>query len=96
MIDPSTLDPNRVYKVRHTFEKDGQNLGHHVSDLQVDDGVVYIVCEWLRTHEGEVPCHRIPLDPRRLHNLGWADADLLYELPVPWPKELPYDRPRSQ
>ena len=73
-------------KVWHILEKEGKNLGHHISDLQYDEGIPYAVFEWLMTHEGEVPSVRVPLDPKYLHEDNFGKADYLYELPVVWPK----------
>jgi hypothetical protein len=41
MIHPDSLDPNKVYKVWHTLEQGGRQLGQHSTDLQVDEGVIY-------------------------------------------------------
>ena len=80
------LAQSMTKKVWHMLVKDGKNLGHHNSDLQYDEGIPYVVFEWLMTHEGEVPSVRVPLDPKYLHEGNFGKADYLYELPVVWPK----------
>ena len=71
--------------VWHTLHRRNKNLGHHISDLQYDEGIPYVVLEWLMTPEGEVPSLRVPLDPNYLHEYNVGKADYLYELPVFWP-----------
>ena len=56
---------DKTYKVWHTVGINGFNKGHHISDLQYDNGIPFIVFEWLDTREGEVPVIRVEIDPRK-------------------------------
>ena len=94
MTPVSSLDPDREYKVWHTIEQNGKNLGHHISDLRIEDDIIYAVFEWMGTHDGEVPSVRVSLDPSYLDPLG-GKADFLYQWPVVLPPEVPYERLRS-
>ncbi|MHC4132753.1 MAG: hypothetical protein ACYSSP_08740 [Planctomycetota bacterium] len=81
-------DTEKIHKVWHLLEHNGKNLGHHITYLQFDEGVPYAVFEWRKTHEGEIPSKRIPLDPKHLRkgNFG-KGADYLYEHPVVLPEQ---------
>ncbi len=76
---------DKIYKVWHTLEKNGENIGHHITDLQFDGGVPYAVFEWLNTYEGEVPSIRVPLDPKWLQTCSAKGYDYVYGRPIVWP-----------
>jgi hypothetical protein len=79
---------DKIHKVIHPLEKNGKHILCK-TDLQFDEGVPYVVLEWLNTPEGEVPSIRVPLDPQYLHKINpdqTGGADFTYERPVSWPK----------
>ena len=78
-----------VTSVRHLMTRRGsKRAAHYNSDLIVLDGIPTIVVEWTPTPDGDVPTVTIQLDPRRLHKLGWKEAEYMYELCVEDPRAL--------
>jgi hypothetical protein len=77
--------PDKIYKVFHSLEKDGK-VTINISDLQYDEGIPYVVLEWLNTYEGEIPSIRVPLDPKYLHVSKSRKYNYSYGYTVVWPK----------
>jgi len=79
---------DKVYKVWIEAEINGKNIGHHIVDLQFDQGVPYAILEWQKEHEDVVPAARVWLNHKCLLRLPpkSGKADYLYEIPVVWPE----------
>lgn len=76
----------KIYKVRHTLERDGKNVGHFESDLIFEGETPFIVIEWEDTPTESRPVIKVKLDPKYLHKLNWKNVDYLYEFPVKDPR----------
>ena len=91
MTKPSDLDPLKTYRAWHLLEHRGMNLGHCITDVSVEDDIIYAVFEWMETHDGDVPTIRLPLDPQWLDAFQDEKADFLYQFPVVLPDEVPLE-----
>ncbi|WP_345294583.1 hypothetical protein [Luteimonas vadosa] len=71
-----------VHKCWHLLERNGQVLGHFITDLIFINDVPHLVFEWESTDGGnETPAAIAALDPQHLHKFGGA-AEYMYEFPV--------------
>jgi hypothetical protein len=68
----------RVTKVRHLMDNQG-GWAHYDSDLIFLQGRPFVVLEWEPQPGGDLPKVKIPLDPAKLHKIGWSQAEYMYQ-----------------
>jgi hypothetical protein len=77
-IHPSVGPVKRVRLLTYRRGQSGP-YQHTNADLIFVDGVPTVVIEWDVRPGGDLPLVTAPLDPQHLQDLGWADADFLYD-----------------
>ena len=80
---------SKALKVHRPLIRGNANVGHFVSDLIFVGREPAAVLEWeARPNGEEVPVVFVKLDPKRLHEFQFGEADYLYELPIEDPRPL--------
>ena len=80
------LEEGHSYKVFHTLWYKNKNEGVFITDLQVDEGIPYLVFQWCTNHDGEFPEYRHPISPDLLRKTSGNAYDFLIEFPVEIPE----------
>ena len=81
MILPDWFDPDSLYECFHTLAHEGRSQMCR-SPLQYDEDRFWLVLEWQDTHDGEIPSHRVPLDPKWLQPPLTPEQPWVYQVPV--------------
>jgi hypothetical protein len=79
----------RVTKVRALVYRRGGNACYHANcDLIWVDEIPTVVVEWEVLPDGDLPLVSVPLDPTKLHIIGWDEAEYMYEEAIQDPRAL--------
>ena len=79
-----TLDPTKIYKVFHSLWYDEKST-IHVTELQWEDDVWYLVFQWTERSEGRYPSIRHAITTSRLVSAPSQNRDFLINDPVEIP-----------
>ena len=79
-------EEGRTYRVFHTLWYMNRNAGIFITDLQIDEGIPYLVFQWCENHDGEFPEYRHPIHPQILKPASCDAHDLMIEAPVEIPE----------